>query len=150
MKRSAWVRSAVLMQFLLGLVLSGLCIFLFWLMHSSAAARAEEAGAVSAGLKVAVDILAPPALVVLIGAYGLWKLKLWGWWLALLSDMTLLGVFIYSAIDDGRNAIDWDVAVLTAIPLIALIVLLARPVRELYWGSVASKLPVPPSQRFSA
>ncbi len=102
---------------------------------------------VRACLKVAAGILAPPALIVLIGVYGLWRTKLWGWWLALLTDLTLLGVFIYSAIDDGLNTIDWDIATLTLIPLLALSLLLTRPVRDRYWGAVASELSGPPTER---
>ncbi len=70
-------------------------------------------------------------LVALVGWFGLMRKKLWGWWLALLTDAAVLCMFIYSMIDDGWR-IDWDMATFSALSAILPTLLLLPAVRKFY------------------
>ena len=85
-------------------------------------------------LKLAIGIIAPISLIILGGAWGLLKNKLWGWWLAFLTDAGLFGISLYSMIDDGLKDIDWDMFGFTAVILALLVWLLVPGVRRCYWN----------------
>ena len=132
MKRSGWVTGVVVAHLLVGALFLGACILLLILIHQT---KPEENGATTIqGLKEGIGILAPLALVVFVGAWGLWKGRLWGWWVASLADVGLLGIFVYSMIDDGLSNIDWDMATLTAAAFVLVVLVLVPPVRRFYWG----------------
>ena len=76
MKRSALLASVTLMQLLLGVLFSGICIFLLSLIPEVIPGR--NAAAAIWGLKFAAAIIGPLALLVLASLYGVWKGKLWG------------------------------------------------------------------------
>jgi hypothetical protein len=62
----------------------------------------------------------------------MWKARQWGWWFALLTDLVLMVIFVYSSIDDGWNNLDWEMVAMTAV-LVALIIFLLLPqVRRFY------------------
>ena len=65
--------------------------------------------------------------------YGLWKNKLWAWWLGFLLNLAAAGTLVYSVIDDGwRNSDATDIALpVVFIVLLALFVMPA--VRRHYW-----------------
>jgi uncharacterized membrane protein (DUF2068 family) len=75
--------------------------------------------------------MALPALFAMASSYGLWKRKLWGWWLALFSNTALLGILIYGMTDE--NTIDWEMAGATVVSAILPILLLLPVVRKSYW-----------------
>jgi uncharacterized membrane protein (DUF2068 family) len=133
MKRSALLASVALMQLLLGVLFSGVCIFLLSLIPEVIPGR--NAAAAIWGLKVAAAIIGPLAVLVLASLYGVWKGKRWGWWLALVGDAALGGILVYSLIDDGWKNVDWTVVVLMAVPMVALVFLLLPKVRGVYWQS---------------
>jgi len=133
MKRSALLASVTLMQLLLGVLFSGLFILLLSLLPE--VIPGQNAATAIWGLKVAAAIIGPLALLVLASLYGVWKGKLWGWWVAFVGDAALGGILIYSLIDDGWKNVDWTVVVLMAASMVALIFLLLPKVRRVYWHS---------------
>jgi len=147
MKRSPWVIGSAVLQLLMALLLVGICLFLLFLTRSTEIKQEQEAAEAISGLKIAAGMLGAPALLVIVGAYGLWKEKLWGWWLALLTDVGVTGLCLYSMIDDGWNNIDWDVAGFTIVPLLATVLLLIPAVRGFYWRADDSTLPSSAAQR---
>jgi hypothetical protein len=64
--------------------------------------------------------------------YGMWKHRRWGWWLTLVTGMTMASVLIYSAIDDGWNALDIEDASATAAFLLLPLLLFLPGVRKYY------------------
>jgi len=47
----------------------------------------------------------------------------------------LVGILVYSLIDDGSKKVDWTVVVLMAASMVTLVFLLLPKVRGLYWHS---------------
>jgi len=133
MKRSGWVTGVVVMQSLLALCFVGTCVFLLTLIGAPEVKPGQDAAAAIRGLKVAAGVVGPLALVVAVSAYGLWKSRLWGWWLALFTDMGLLGAFVYGMIDDGWGDIDWDMFAITTAVVVLVVLLLLPVVRRFYW-----------------
>jgi len=141
MKRSSWITGVVVLQLFYVLMLLALPVYLLVLTRTSAVRNAPGAAEDISGLKIGAAMLGGPALVVLAAWIGLWKEKLWGWWLTVLIDLGLVGVFVYSLIDDGWRNIDWAVVVLALISLVPVIFLLVPKVRRFYWRGGASELP---------
>jgi hypothetical protein len=134
MRLPGWITGVVVAHVLCGVLLLGTCIVLLILIRQPDVKQGQDAAEAIWGLKVAVGIIAPLAAVVFVTAWGLWKKKLWGWWLALLTDAGLLGIFVYSMIDDGLNNIDWDMAALTVAAFVLVGLVLVPPVRRFYWA----------------
>src|SRR5207245_1146649 len=84
-------------------------------------------------LEIAAGTIAAFASVALVGAYGMWRDRLWGWWLAFLADGIFAGVLMYCVADDGWNNADPELIVSTALFLVPVILLLLPPVRRFYW-----------------
>jgi len=134
-KRSGWVTGVVVAQFLCSALFAATCLILLVLIHQMRQQHGEERESSVQALKLAIGIIGPMALVVLAGAWGMLKGKLWGWWLAFLTDVGLFGIFLYSMIDDGLKDIDWDMFAFTAVALVLLGWLLVPVVRRFYWNS---------------
>src|SRR5258707_14669887 len=101
MKRSPLVSIVNVLQLLLGLALAGLAIYLLALMRSpQTLADPDPVGTVH-GLLIGAAVLGIPALITLIGVFGLWKRRFWGWVLSLATDVGTLAVLLYSMIDEG-------------------------------------------------
>ena len=141
MKRSPWVTGATVVQILVGVLLAGLSLFLLSLTRSTAILQEKDAAETISGLRIAACMFGPPALLVLASAYGMWKGKLWAWWLALLMDVGVVGACVYSMLDDGWQNVDWELVIFATVPLIAAILLLVPAVRGFYWRSGNSPLP---------
>ena len=142
MKRSGWVTGVIVVQFVCGAVLFGTCVLLLFLMRRPEASQgAPNPGASVQALKLAVAILTPLALVTVVGAWELAKRRLWGWWLALLTDLGLLAIFVYSMIDHGPSNIDWDMFGFTAGTFVLVAWLLVPSVRRFYWANAAGSGP---------
>ena len=137
MKRSGWATGAIVAHFLCGALLLATCMLLLILTRHPEVRYGKDAADVVRWLKIAFGLLAPIAGVVFAGAWGLAKNKLWGWWLALLTDAGLFGTFLYGMIDDGLSNIDWDMFAFTAGTLVLTLWLLLPPVRRFYWENVA-------------
>ena len=136
MKRSGWLTGAVVAHFLCGGLFFGICILLLVLKRHPEVKYGKDAADVVHGLNIAFGLLAPVAGAVLAGAWGLAKRKLWGWWLALLTDVGLFGILLYSMIDDGLNNIDWDVFGCTAVAFVLTAWLWMPAVRRFYWHNM--------------
>ena len=94
---------------------------------------------VSAGLKTGSAVLGVPALFAIASWYGLWKETLWGWWLTLFTDLALLGMFLYSMVDDGLRNTEWDMAGITLISTIVPMLLLIPELRRFCWHVTAEQ-----------
>jgi uncharacterized membrane protein (DUF2068 family) len=62
-------------------------------------------------LLIGAGVRAAPAAMTLIAGFGLWKGRFWGWLLSLATDVGMLGVLVYSIIDD--NEVDGELIALT-------------------------------------
>jgi len=135
MNRSRWITGAIVAHGLLALALVGLTMFLLRLARTASPE-------VSQGLKIGALVLWCPALLAATSWYGLWKEKLWGWWLALVTDFGLLAILIYSVVDDGLGNIDWEMVGITVISAMFSVLLLIPTVRRFYWvhGTTAGRL----------
>ena len=111
------------MQLLWALALIAIFVYLMVLAHISARNEPSAAEATS-GLRIAALTLFLPTLMAIISWYGLWKQKLWGWWLAVLANLAVMSILVYSMIDDGWSHFDWDLAGLTLASTIIPILLL--------------------------
>jgi len=141
MKRSAWVTGATVLQTLQGFFLAGLSVFLLSLVRLPEIKQGKDAAETLAGIKIAAGMIAAPAIPVLASAYGMWKHRLWGWWMALVTDMGLFIAFVYSMVDDGWSNVDWELVIFAALALFAVLMLLLPSVRSFYWRSGDSALP---------
>jgi hypothetical protein len=140
MKRSGLITGVTTMQLLMALLLFGLCVYLLLLTRSPKTRQAHDPAAAVWGLEVAFAVIAPFASLALVGAYGMWRGRLWGWWLALLAEAIFVAVLVYSVIDDGWNNADTDLIFSTAVSLLPVVLLLLPPVRRLY-GAVSRLQP---------
>jgi hypothetical protein len=139
MKRSAWITGLTLIQLLLALTMLSGGIYLLLLARSPDILNSKDGAAVARGLRIAAALFVPIALVSLISAYGLWRDKLWGWWLGFIVSLGAAATFVYSVIDDGwKNSDPEDIAF--PIVFLVLLVLYGIPaVRGYYWRRDHSK-----------
>jgi uncharacterized membrane protein (DUF2068 family) len=138
--RSGWITGVVVLQLLYVLVMLALPVYLLVLTQTPETRNGPDAAEEISGLRIAAAMVGAPALVALVAWFGLWKEKLWGWWLTVLTDLGLVGVFVYSLIDDGWKNVDWEVAVMTMIAVVPVVYLLLPRVRKLYWRRNVSEL----------
>ncbi len=133
MKRSAWVTGVTVIQLLLALTLLGGGIYLLVLARSPEILNEKDGAEAAHGLRIAAGFCIPIALVYFASAYGLWRDKLWGWWLGFLLSLAAAGTLVFGVIDDGwRNSDAEDIAL--PIVFLALLVLYVIPaVRGHYW-----------------
>ena len=82
------------------------------------------------GIRIGAAVIALPAVLAIASSYGLWKEKLWGWWVALLSNTLMMGTLTYSIVDE--NTIDWDMVGVTAVSAVLPMLLLLPVVRKFY------------------
>ena len=136
MKHSAWVTGAKVVQFFVGFALLAFSIYLLVLTRNREVTSAKDAAEDISGLKIAAIMFGVPAVVVLVGAFALWKDKLWGWWLALFTNAGLTAVLTYGLIDDGWEDIDPSLILLTLATLLPVVILLVPGVRRFYWSGV--------------
>jgi len=140
-KRSGWITGVVALQVLYTVGLLALPVYLLMLTRTSEIRSGHDAAEEIAGLRIAAAVLGGPALVALVAWIGLWKGKLWGWWLTVLMDLGFVGMFVYSLVDDGWHNIDWAVVVLSVMAVVPVVYLLLPPVRSFYWRGGVSQLP---------
>jgi uncharacterized membrane protein (DUF2068 family) len=140
-KRSGWITGVVVLQLLFTLMLLALPAYLLVLGHMAVSGNAPDAAEENSGLRIAAAVVGGPAVVALVAWIGLWRGKLWGWWLTVLTDLGLVGIFVYSLVDDGWNNIDWDVVILAVITAVPVVYLLLPVVRKFYWRRREAELP---------
>jgi hypothetical protein len=129
-KRSGWVTGVVVIQALWMVALVALPVYLLILARSSGILNGPDGKDAAHGLRVGAAVIASPALFATASSYGLWKGKLWGWWVALLSNTAILGILTYSMMDE--NTIDWEMAGVTAVSAVLPVLLLLPVVRKFY------------------
>jgi len=130
MNRSRWISVVTVTQLLYAITLASLSVYLLVLSRWSEPRSGPKADEVR-GLLIGSAVFAGPALLTLVGWFGLFRSKLWGWWLAFLADVAVLCMFIYSMIDDGWR-VDWDMATFSALSAILPMLLLLPRVRKFY------------------
>src|SRR5882672_3389151 len=124
MKRSPLISIVNVLQLLLGVVLAGLTIYLLTLTRSpQTLADPDSAGTVH-GLLIGAAVLGIPALITLIGVFGLWKHRFWGWVLSLATDVGTLVVLFNRMTDEGEG--EGDEIPLAGGCLLAIVLLLLR------------------------
>jgi hypothetical protein len=133
MKRPPLITIVMVLQWLLGLLLAGLTIYLLALTRSAEALGEPDAADTIQGLKIGAAVLGVPALITLLGAWGLWKQRSWGWVLSLATDVGALAVLVYNNV--GESKWDADEIALAAGFVVPVILLLLPVVRKYYWNS---------------
>ena len=134
MKRSGWVTGVTVIQLLLALTLLGATIYLLVLARSPEILNDKDGAEAAHGLRIAAAICAPLGLIYFASLLGLWKDKLWGWWLGLLLNLTAAGTLIFSVIDDGWKHSDAEDIALPIVFIVLLALFLVPAVRRYYWG----------------
>lgn len=135
MKRSPLITVVYVLQFLLGIVLAGLSIYVLALTRSPETLADPDSTDTVHGLLIGALVLGIPALITLIAAWGLWKGRLWGWVLSLATDVGVLAVFTYDILDE--NSHDGSDIALAGSFVVPLILLLLPAVRKYYWNANA-------------
>jgi hypothetical protein len=131
-RRSYLITGAVAVQLLYTLALLALPAYLLALTRTPAIHNGSDAADEISGLRVAAAVVGAPALIALIAWVGLYRGKLWGWLLTLLTDFGLLAIFGYSVADDWADP-DREVIALTLVSLVPVILLLLPAVSKFYW-----------------
>lgn len=140
-KRSVWITGVVVLQLLYALALLLLPLYFLVLARTPETSSGPHAAETISGLRIGAAVLGGPALVALAAWFGLWKLKRWGWWLTIITDLGLFAAFAYSLVDDGWKNIDGAMVVLTVIAVLPVMCLLLPRVRGFYWRGSGSELP---------
>lgn len=141
MKRSRLIAGVTLIQLLVGLAWLGMSILLLFLIRSMRHVQDAPAAGIW-GLKVGIGLMAPLALLALVGAYGMYKDRQWGWWLSFLIDLGFASSLAYAVIDDGWSNRDLELIVPTVLFAIPVVFLLLPRVRRFY--RVSSHQPLEP------
>jgi len=131
-KRSTLVTGVVLFQIVVALGLLAISVFLVWLTGTQETLKGPDATEAVAGMKVAAVVVTIPAVVLLIAVFGMWKCRPWGWWLALATGLAMVGMLLYSTMDEGWRYIERDDIIGMAICVIPPILLLLPKVRKFY------------------
>jgi uncharacterized membrane protein (DUF2068 family) len=141
MRRSGLVIGVTIVELLLALLLVGISIFLALWMRSAEVQQSLNAADEIFGLRIAALVLVIPGVIMLLAAMGMWKDKLWGWWLALLIDLSIATTLFYSVIDDGWRVADREDIALAVISVVPIVLLLIPAVRKHYWQNSETSLP---------
>ena len=133
-------------QLLFGSVSIAGSLYFLWLANSPEMRNSRDADVAIRGLYIAAEIFLPLGLLVLVGGVAMWKNKRWGWWLAMITDASLLLVFVYSLIDNGLKRADAEDIAVTVLSIIPVILLLLPAVRRSYWHkgpAISEHIPAP-------
>jgi hypothetical protein len=133
MKRSWLIATVTTIHVGFALALAALAVFVLLQTRSTETLSEPDAKEAIYGLQMGSLALGVPALILFAAVYGLWKGKLWGWWLAFLIDVSVDGAFIYSVFEDGwRQAESEDVVLAICFASLPILLLLPRVFR-FYW-----------------
>jgi hypothetical protein len=137
LKRSPLVTVILVWQLLLGLSLLGLTIYVLALTRSRETLADPDSVDTVHGLLIGAVVLGIPALATLIGVWGLWKRRFWGWVLSLATDVGVLAVLVYNFV--GEKARDGDEIAFAVGFVVPLVLLLLPGVRRFYWSANSTK-----------
>ena len=135
MKRSPLITVVTVWQPLLGLMLAGLAIYLVALTRSRETLADPDSVDTVRGLWIGAAVLGIPGVITLIGAWGLWKPRFWGWAVSLATDVGMLAALIYSIV--GENDRDGDEMAVSAGFVVPVVLLLLPGVRRFYWSATS-------------
>jgi uncharacterized membrane protein (DUF2068 family) len=138
-RRSGWVTGVKVIQLLIALTLAGTTIFLLYLTKSPEILAEKDAAETVGGLHIAAALCGPLAIVYLVSVFGLWKEKLWGWWLAFLLNAAAALALMFDVINDGFKNVDTEDVVVPVILILIVVVYLLPAVRKYYWNSPGQK-----------
>jgi uncharacterized membrane protein (DUF2068 family) len=131
-KRPMMVTTVVIVHLLVTLGIMAIILYLLWLTRSPELLQESDAADPIHGLKIGAMVLAIPVTLLAPGIYGLWKRRVWGWWLAMVAGVGMASVFLYSAVDDGWRRLEADDAAVTGVFMILPLLLLLPGVRKYY------------------
>lgn len=144
MTRMATIVAAI--QLLFGVALAAGGSYLLWLTRTAEMRNSRDAEMAIHGLYIAAALFLPLGVLVLTGGAAMWKNKLWGWWLTMITDTSLMLVFIYSLIDDGLKHADSEDIAATVLSIIPVILLVLPAVRRSYWRKNPPKAEIAAAQ----
>jgi hypothetical protein len=133
MKPPLLVTVVIVLQLLLGLLLAGLSIYVLTLTRSPETLADPDSVATTHGLLIGAAVLGLPAVITLIGAWGLWTRRFWGWLLSFATDVGVLAVLIYNVVGESNR--EGDEIKLAAAFVVPAILLLLPSVRGFYWNA---------------
>ena len=136
MKRSPLITVVIVLQFLLGLLLAGLAVYVLMQTRSPETLAEPDAAETIHGLLIGAAVLGLPALITLISVFGLWKRRFWGWVLAFATNVGILAVLVYNMV--GASNRDRDEIAAAACVAAVLFLLVLPKVREFYWKATES------------
>lgn len=131
-KRSTLVTCVVLFQLVVALGLLAISVFLVWLTRTQLTLKGPDATEAVAGMKVATVVVTIPAVILVVAVFGMWKCRLWGWWLALATGVAMLGMLLYSTLNEGWTYIERDDMIGMAVCIIPPVLLLLPGIRKFY------------------
>jgi len=132
MRRPSLITVVIVLQFLLGLALAGLSFYVLMQTRSPEVLAEPDVAQAIRGLQIGAAVLGGPALIMLIAVLGLWTRRFWGWVLSLATDVGMLGVLLYSMIDE--RDLDGSESALAAAFVVPVVLLLLPGVRKFYWN----------------
>jgi uncharacterized membrane protein (DUF2068 family) len=137
MNRRPLITLVNILQFVLGLLLAGIAVYILRQIHAPETIADPDAAATQRGLVIGAVVMGVPALVTLIAAWGMWKGHFWGWALSLATDVGVLAVVLYNLF--GQNNRGTSEPVLAAGVVLLVILLVVPSVRRFFWSPAASK-----------
>ena len=135
MKPSLLVKVGIVLQFLLGLLLVGLTVYVLALTRSPETLAEPDAAETIHGLLIGAVVLGVPAVVTLVASWGLRRRRFWGWVLSLATDVGMLGVLLYNMIDE--RDLDGSESALAGAFVVPLVLLLLPGVRKFFWNAAS-------------
>ena len=135
MKRPVLMTVIAILQSLLALPLAGTTVYLLWLAHSPEIQAESDAADAAHGIMIGAAVIAGPAIVLCIASWGLWTSKRWGWWMSVLINLGVVGILVYSTLDD--NSVDWEQISIAACFAVLAILLLLPKARKFYYPARA-------------
>ena len=132
MKRPHLVIAVNTIHLLLALFLAGTSVYVLLLTRSPETLKEPDAADTIRGLVIGAAALGVPALCLVAALWGLWRNQRWGWWLALVTDVAIVVILVYSI--TGENSSDLTEAVWTLCFMVCAILLLVPKVRGFYWA----------------
>jgi uncharacterized membrane protein (DUF2068 family) len=97
------------LQWLLGVGSAVLVVYLLALTRSKETLSAKDSAGEIQGLLIAAGTLVLPTICYCVGAYGMYKAKRWGWWVAVATNLVAAATFIFGIFDVDTHEIDKDV-----------------------------------------
>ena len=130
MKRTSLVRSVMVFQTLVAVLVVGMAAYALWLLRSPRILSEPDAADTIHGLRIGAAVTAVPGLLLLAAAIGLWFCKCWSWWLALLTDVLVFATLTYNSLTE--KSVEWDEVALTVCFLLPAVFLALPSVRAFY------------------